>query len=542
MSLRNYRPARALLHPLWMGSLALLALNDHVLKGASILPGSVTGKLSDFAGLIVAPALLAAVLRLRSRRGWIAAHVAVGAGFSAIQISAAAAGAWSAAMAMVGFPWVITRDLTDLVALPALLISAFVLGAVAQRRDAKAARRSAEYVAGGVGLVCCAATSPPSEPFEPFRPSLWTDVYVHNAGDDDIVVRMRPLSSDTDMDCDVIEMDPGRLLSEPLFGNSQSFRLEPDQNFGLRTNSEFGWENEFDDSDREPVDGCYAYLLDVDGMPPTIVMWRDGSIPEREVSGDGEPDSELRGAIDIVPSENPDNFGEYIDLGNAGIVFPVPETAPPATGSCAPQGDGTRLDWSEPTAVGTWQVAALDRGPDGCFAFDLGYPSVDQEPEIERRWYLCAPLQDMSLLEGRVLDIGVLNASGAGEGGISIVTADDDPSLPTIEVQVFRGNLFPEFNGVSVAAVPEFECDYAVEPMCGTVTRPTAVTAGGGDMGAVQIFPGESQTLEGQAGTMTVAVAHAEERAAHNDTCAEGPASLGLDLEVAALLITPAAG
>ncbi len=37
----------------------LVALNDHVLKGAGLLPGVVTGKLSDFAGLYFAPLLVA---------------------------------------------------------------------------------------------------------------------------------------------------------------------------------------------------------------------------------------------------------------------------------------------------------------------------------------------------------------------------------------------------------------------------------------------------------------------------------------------------
>ena len=41
---------------------ALLLLNDHVLKGAGVLPGALTGKLSDFAGMLVAPPLAALVL------------------------------------------------------------------------------------------------------------------------------------------------------------------------------------------------------------------------------------------------------------------------------------------------------------------------------------------------------------------------------------------------------------------------------------------------------------------------------------------------
>ena len=61
-------PARALLTPTWVAALALLVANDHWLKGSGMLPGVVTGKLSDFAGMIVAPVLLAALLRVRSKR------------------------------------------------------------------------------------------------------------------------------------------------------------------------------------------------------------------------------------------------------------------------------------------------------------------------------------------------------------------------------------------------------------------------------------------------------------------------------------------
>ena len=44
---------RALASPVAVVSLVLLVLNDHVLKQA--WPGVVTGKLSDVAGLVVAP-------------------------------------------------------------------------------------------------------------------------------------------------------------------------------------------------------------------------------------------------------------------------------------------------------------------------------------------------------------------------------------------------------------------------------------------------------------------------------------------------------
>ena len=192
------RPWRALLHPLWLGSLAVLVLNDHVLKGSGLLPGVVTGKLSDFAGLVVAPALLAALVRVRGPRGWVLAHAAVGLVFSAIQLSAGAAALWSAAMAEVAFPWVITRDPTDLVALPALVLSALAFLGVMRRPVAGSARRAGELVAAGTGLLCCAATS--RVPSEPSREPLWTDVYVHNAGDTALVVRMRALAPAVDLD------------------------------------------------------------------------------------------------------------------------------------------------------------------------------------------------------------------------------------------------------------------------------------------------------------------------------------------------------
>jgi hypothetical protein len=56
-----------LARPFFWVSLALLLINDHVLKPAHLLPGVVTGKVSDFAGLLVAPVLVVTLLRVRGR-------------------------------------------------------------------------------------------------------------------------------------------------------------------------------------------------------------------------------------------------------------------------------------------------------------------------------------------------------------------------------------------------------------------------------------------------------------------------------------------
>jgi len=57
---------RGLVHPLFWTGLAVLLVNDRFLKHAHLVPGAITGKLSDFAGMLVTPVVLTA-LSLRAR-------------------------------------------------------------------------------------------------------------------------------------------------------------------------------------------------------------------------------------------------------------------------------------------------------------------------------------------------------------------------------------------------------------------------------------------------------------------------------------------
>ncbi len=82
--------APQLLHPLWWVALGLLALNDHALKPMGLLPGWLTGKLSDVAGLVVAPVMLAAMLRTRTVAARAGAFAAVTLAFAAMKVSPAA--------------------------------------------------------------------------------------------------------------------------------------------------------------------------------------------------------------------------------------------------------------------------------------------------------------------------------------------------------------------------------------------------------------------------------------------------------------------
>ncbi|WP_433356265.1 hypothetical protein ACQPYV_04525 [Micromonospora saelicesensis] len=112
-----------LCHPATVFALVLLLVNDHVLKAAH--PGLVTGKLSDVAGLVLAPPLVAVLLtllvpRLPSRAAALAGLVAVGAGFAVVKSSGYAAELASSAWTVLAGPSLVRADWTDLLTLPAL--------------------------------------------------------------------------------------------------------------------------------------------------------------------------------------------------------------------------------------------------------------------------------------------------------------------------------------------------------------------------------------------------------------------------------------
>lgn len=173
-------PGDGLLHPVPLLAIAVLAVNDHVLKAAA--PGLVTGKLSDIAGLAFFPTALVAaweVMRSAARtcaapslRPVIVAVAATGIAFSAVKTIAAATEAYGATLGALQWPFRVVvaavagrpapapapvtaeTDPTDLVALPVLAVP-LVLGA----RRAGARRRSrVERIA--VGGACEASAEP----------------------------------------------------------------------------------------------------------------------------------------------------------------------------------------------------------------------------------------------------------------------------------------------------------------------------------------------------------------------------------------------
>lgn len=126
---------RWLAHPVTVGAIVVMALNDHVLKAA--FGTWWTGKLSDVAGMIFFPALLAVLLAAAARllgvrlpRPELTAVAITGVGFAWVKTTWVGATTASAVLTAIAGHSVVLADATDLLALPALGIAAWAgLGA-----------------------------------------------------------------------------------------------------------------------------------------------------------------------------------------------------------------------------------------------------------------------------------------------------------------------------------------------------------------------------------------------------------------------------
>ena len=164
---------RGLAHPAFTGAVALLAVNDHLLKPA--VGSWWTGKLSDFAGVFAATVAMAAITGRARLSG-----LAVGVVFAVVKtVPAAAAGV---APLLGG----VTRtDATDLVALLAIVPAVMLMNRHDARR--RLAGRGFAVVSGAVAVLVTTATSCYTPPV--------VDAFVV-PGDGSVVARLRDESAE----------------------------------------------------------------------------------------------------------------------------------------------------------------------------------------------------------------------------------------------------------------------------------------------------------------------------------------------------------
>ncbi len=170
---RRALPVGELLHPVPLAAVLVLVVNDRWLKGAGLLPGAVTGKLSDVAGLLFFPLLVTAgtdlVLLAAARLGapvdftlrrWklAIALLATAAGFIAVKLSPAVAGHVAD---LLPVPSRIVADPRDLAALPMLLVAGWLgwreIGRVPLGRIEWLQRRGGGSAQGLADVTACGA-------------------------------------------------------------------------------------------------------------------------------------------------------------------------------------------------------------------------------------------------------------------------------------------------------------------------------------------------------------------------------------------------
>lgn len=157
--------ARAVTSPPTIIAVLLLLLNDHLLKGSGVVPGLVTGKLSDFAFLFFAPIVLVYATRARSRYAVAAAFAVPVAVFVAINLSQLASDAFAGTLSTFT-PSRHVCDAEDLVALAILPLTWWYLWrapqptAVVQARSHSGSRMVVTMIAS----ISCMATSSQREP------------------------------------------------------------------------------------------------------------------------------------------------------------------------------------------------------------------------------------------------------------------------------------------------------------------------------------------------------------------------------------------
>ncbi|WP_437964644.1 hypothetical protein WMF04_33805 [Sorangium sp. So ce260] len=373
---RSQRPAPSrfavLRHPLFLGALALLVVNDHLLKGAGLLPGALTGKLSDVAGLVVAPVLAAALVNARTSRGRALAFAAVVAPFAAIKLSAAAAQLLVGLVGLAGIEWRIWQDPTDLAAL-VVLVPAWRLSARAasslelSARSADEGSRTAwvleRTILGASGVACVASGTPPD--------GYLTDAYLVNVTPGIVDVRVRWV--DASLECSAVTSgDPTRMFGPNAFNLGITYRLDPQDTLPLNRTVARRAAGVFEETVPTSDGPCEVVLLETDGMRPVMVWWSNLQSVE-------------------IPQNVNDNRAFWNDTATvAGRVALEPQAvvAPgqvkkgalqtnvgPSACAGAPQ---SSFQWAAPwpDLVAVGEIASIDALADGCIELTMSYPAI----------------------------------------------------------------------------------------------------------------------------------------------------------------------
>ncbi len=447
--MKSLKPIRAMAHPLWWGALALLVINDHIFKGAGVLPQPLVGKISDFAGLMVAPVVLAALLQVTSRRGFALAHVAIGLGFAAINLSPTFAAGFEAVMALTPFPWSIYVDPSDALALPMLLASWLAFTEWTERPAPVSTALSRAGLA--LGALACVATSPPPEPppvgpdpptqgrprFQPVQAAF---VVLNDTGAEQLI-RIRELRMEVELDCAALreleELRPDEILRESQFLPATSWIVEPGRAAAI-----------------SGADECGAALIEGPDFNGRMLFWEDDQRPTQLPSS--IDDAELSRSVILR--------GDTLRAPESAALFALPTQALIlATEACATPAVGSTLDWTQPDYAVGGVVQTVRLGADGCHQLRFA--------DLSEAFFLCAPGVELPFAPGDQVSID------AGEDRLRIQS--DTASLDARRGDEIAG-------GFGWTGLPKAGCE-GHHDTCDAFVRPLSVV-----VGETALRPGDS--------------------------------------------------
>lgn len=501
--------APQLLHPVWWAALGLLVVNDHALKHLGLLPGWVTGKLSDVAGMVVAPVLLAAALRTRTVAARAAAFAWVAAVFTVMKVFPAGARAAESLAALAGVDWRVVADPTDVLALLALPVAWWLCDRPAPRRE-----RAVHALGVALSAGACVATSQPT-PTDPTLP--WsTAVFVANRTSRQIDVRVRWINGD--LACALVRAHASDALSHATFsGERVTVHLALDRTVPLdRDNAALvaggggGFPGDPPGDGGFNRTGCEAALVQADGLPETVVFWTRttrGSVPGR-----------------LRTTEHPDGAVDLVDGATAGTlalhtvdpevqVFALDPAGPICNAPTAQY-----YGWSEGFYARSVQLETVRALADGCTRVSFrGEPAAMS---------VCVPREAFPFAAGDTLD---LSTRTRDDGGAELHLRDARRELTVFrDVGITANAVLGE---VGVALVETAGC-VGRRLDCGGFVVPRALQVQGR---AEPLLPGQRVTLARPSHTVNLFLGRVESVAVSQPECVATAESPGTRVDLVSL-------
>lgn len=438
---------RAFAHPLWVGSLLVLLVNDHLLKGSGVLPGWLTGKLSDFAGLFMAPALLAALLKVRTRRGFFSVHAGLGLFFAALKLWAPAARGFEASLGWVGVPAHVVVDPTDLLALVSLFASFLWLTPLAERgREVSRRAQASGLMLASFASIATSAPQPNPVARNTLFPPVQGSLGLANDTGASQVIRVRELNDTVQMDCGLVGSSPTTFLHPELFAPAESWLVEDQRILPLTQASKgLSWRQQ-----------CQVLLIDGDRLQPRLVFWMLQEFPDRSMPS-ALNSFGLNEALLIRATAQ----AEKVVLSTHDALFPAPsKLAGEVSEECKLPEPESALVWSSPLPNLFEELTGVTASPDGCVALDFA----------SRRVYLCGLPFAFPFLKGDRLKF----QNKASSGDLLVVQREGDTT------QLILGRGAPSLVsslGLSAQATAVEGC-LGQRIDCGGLARPAQLQVG----------------------------------------------------------------